>query len=33
MMMTTMTTLAMMDGWMDDMTDSMREGKESPGRR
>lgn len=33
MMMTTMTTLAMMDGWMDDMTDSMREGKESPGRK
>lgn len=33
MMMTTMTTLAMMDGWMDDMTDSMREGKGSPGRR
>lgn len=33
MMMTmTMTILAMMDGWMDDMTDGMREGKGSSPR-
>lgn len=33
MMMTmTMATLAMMDGWMDDMTTSMREGKRSSPR-
>lgn len=33
MTMMTMTTLAMMDGWMDDMTGSMKEGKGSLGRK